>query len=257
MPRTPAEVLTRMRSVSTSSPRLVWHGADGRIELSGRVFDNWVAKSANLLVDELDATASTRISLDLPPHWKTLALAFACWQVGAVVVLDAGEAPGDGPATGGDTDDADIVLTSRERSPLDPPRLLACVALGSLALRWDGPLPRGAVDYAAEVRSHGDVFFGDPLSPKDDDAVDPVLVVHGGRAITARELPAPLGIPAADGSAGPATVLLEAGTDPLRTLAVALTVWQEEGTLVLVEDGVPVTDRMLAGERVTDRLGPS
>ena len=94
MPRTPAEVLTRMRSVSTSSPRLVWHGADGRIELSGRVFDNWVANSANLLVDELDATASTRISLDLPPHWKTLALAFACWQVGAVVVLDAGEAPG-------------------------------------------------------------------------------------------------------------------------------------------------------------------
>lgn len=251
MSRTPADVLARMRSVSTSSPRLVWHGAEGRIELSGRVFDNWVAKSANLLVDELDATAASRIALDLPPHWKTAALAFACWQVGAAVELDGDQ------AHGGDSGGADIVLTSRDAAPLEPPRLLACVALGSLAMRWDGPLPRGAVDYAAEVRSQGDVFVGDPGPAGSADGAGPVLVVVGGRTMTSAELLASVDIPPVDGAAGPATVLLEAGTDPLPTLAAALAVWQEERTLVLVEEGVPVTERMLAGERVTGRLGLS
>jgi hypothetical protein len=32
-------------------------------------------------------------------------------------------------------------------------------------------------------------------------------------------------------------------------------VWRRDGTLVLVEEGVPVTDRLLAGERVTIRWG--
>ncbi|MUK03537.1 hypothetical protein GM708_17525 [Vibrio cholerae] len=170
MPQTPLEILARMRSVNPSSPRLVWHGREGRIELSGRVFDNWVAKSSNFLVDELDAASGTEVELDLPVHWKSLALAFACWQVGCTVSLPAVTL-----GTGGGTDaasavsgGADIVVTSRPVPALEAPRLLVCVALGSLALGWDGPLPRGAVDFAAEVRSHGDAYVdptdAEPLS---------------------------------------------------------------------------------------------
>ena len=51
------------------------------------------------------------------------------------------------------------------------------------------------------------------------------------------------------------TLLLEPGASLGRALAAALAVWDLGGVLVLVEDGVPVTARLLAGERVTGRLG--
>lgn len=247
MPQTPVQLLTRMRSVSPTSPRLVWHGRDGRIELSGRVFDNWVAKSSNLLVDELDATDGTVVAVDLPVHWKSLALVFACWQVGAVVVpADDDVPPGSSVGT-----TADIVLSSRPGVEVDPPQLLACVALGSLALRWDGPLPRGAVDFAAEVRSHGDVFLDAADRPGAASAAP--LVRAAGRTLTAGDLAGMTALPG--GHAGPPTVLLEPGVDLLRALAAAVAVWDRDGALVLVEEGVPVTDRMLSGEKVTDRFG--
>lgn len=242
MPQPPSRILSTMRSVNPSSPRLVWHGQDGRIELSGRVFDNWVAKSSNLLVDELDATDTSRIALDLPPHWKSLALAFACWQVGALVIL---------PEETASPPDADILLSSRPDPEAAPSGLLVCVALGSLALGWDGPLPRGAVDFAAEVRSHGDVYQGQSV---DDDAP---LLQAGVRTLTAQDLLDTVTLPAAPGDTdtdGP-TLLLEPGAGLERTLAAALAVWAQGGVLVLVEDGLPVTDRLLTGERVTGRLG--
>ncbi|MBG6224162.1 uncharacterized protein (TIGR03089 family) [Arthrobacter sp. CAN_A2] len=270
MPQTPTQLLTRMRSVSPTSPRLVWHGREGRIELSGRVFDNWVAKSSNLLVDELDAAGGTTVAVDLPVHWKTLALVFACWQVGAVVVLEDDDVRS--AATVGTSADADIVLSSQAGVEVDPPRLLACVALGSLALRWDGTLPRGAVDFAAEVRSHGDVFLD---AADDPGAASAPLVRTPGGMLTAADLVDTLALPGGHGrgrdsaagaattdttsttytDAGSPTLLLEPGVGLLRALSAALAVWERDGALVLVEDGVPVTDRMLSGERVTDRLG--
>ena len=118
-----------------------------RVELSGRVLDNWVAKTSNLLQDELDAEPGTRLRLDLPAHWKSVILALAAWQLGMEVVFDDAEAellatadPGPGAARAG----FDAVLA---------------VALPALAMRWPGELPTGVVDYAAEVRSHGDVFM--------------------------------------------------------------------------------------------------
>lgn len=241
-PQTPAQILARMRSVAPASPRLVRHGTEGRIELSGRVFDNWVAKSSNLLVDELDATDGTLVALDLPVHWKTLALAFACWQAGAVVVL-----PDDAAFPS-----ADIVLASAPTGSVEPPRMLVCVALGSLAMRWDGPLPRGALDFAAEVRSQGDVFAAEPVDPAADATP---LVRTGDRTLTARDLGL-LHAPTAGPDPSP-TLLLEPGVGLLRTLSAAFDVWSRDGVLVLVEDGVPVTDRLLVGEGVTDQLGSS
>lgn len=255
----PTRVLTRMRTVTPASPRLVWYGAEGRIELSGRVFDNWVAKTSNLLMDELDVQEGTRVLLDLPVHWKTLALAFACWQTGALAVLPAGSADegaseeaSDGMRddTGTDSPDADVVASDRTGVVVGPEALHLCVALGSLALRWDeGPLPSGAVDYAAEIRSHADVYLGDEAEDPEAPAVR-----RGDTSWTAGQLAARLPL-AAGGQAGSRTVLLEPGTDVLEVLGAALTVWEHDGTLVLVEEGVPVTDRLLTGEAVTDRPG--
>lgn len=252
-----------MRTIDPSSPRLVWHGRDGRIELSGRVFDNWVAKSSNLLADELDAVEGTVIGFDLPVHWKTLALAFASWQTGGVVLLQAGP-DGESPdvsasdvesSTAGAPDDmhglvdADIVLSSRDLPEVRPPRLLVGVALGPLALAWDGkPLPSGAVDYAAEVRAQGDVHVGGP----EYDAAAPLLRT-GDRALTLAQLADASLLDGAGAADAAPTVLLDSSSGLLETLATACSVWARDGAIVLVEHGVPVTESLLAGERVTVR----
>ena len=63
---TPEKLLHAFRTDNPTAPRLTWYGPDSeRVEFSGRVLDNWVAKTANYLVDELDAEPGTVICLDL------------------------------------------------------------------------------------------------------------------------------------------------------------------------------------------------
>ncbi|WP_159615691.1 TIGR03089 family protein [Arthrobacter zhaoguopingii] len=240
----PTAVLSRLREAT--SPRLVWYGPDGRIELSGRVFDNWVAKTANLLVEELDAEAGMRVELDLPVHWKSLVWALACWQVGAVLV-PASAPPGTDPGPGSG---ADLVVTSAERE-VAPPAVQVAVALGALALGWPAPLPAGAVDYAAEVRSYGD-YFADAV------AQDPSTVLFDGAGADSAGPAGPLtvaglsrlyaAVPEPSG-----VVLLGADTSLPRALAAALAVWSVDGTLVVVHPEVPLTQSLLDGERVGAR----
>ena len=55
------DLMTALRSGQSTSPRLTWYGPDSeRVEFSGRVLDNWVAKTSNLLQDELDAEPGMR-----------------------------------------------------------------------------------------------------------------------------------------------------------------------------------------------------
>lgn len=246
---TPAAVLSHLRGVSASSPRLVWYGPDGRIELSGKVFDNWVAKTANLLVDELDAAPGTRIELDLPVHWKSLVWALASWQVGAVVV-PGGFGPTDSTPESRPESAPDIVVRAVEGGAVEPPAVLVVVALGALAMRWTGALPAGAVDYAAEVRSHGDIFAD--VAPQDRGTV----LFAAGSAPQGAE---PLTVEALQGMStaapGPqAVVLLEAETTLPNALAAAFAVWAADGTLILVHPEVTVTQSLLDGERVTARM---
>ncbi|WP_026551468.1 TIGR03089 family protein [Arthrobacter sp. H20] len=233
------ELMNQLRTVSPSAPRLIWYGPGGeRIELSGRVLDNWVAKTSNLLVEELDAEPGTRVALHLPGHWKTLVWVLACWQVGAVPV--DGSARADHPA--------EIVVSSSAAMTVDgPAQLLVLVALGALDLKWSGPLPAGAVDYAAEVRGYGDEFFDFPpadaeLTTVEQDSGDLRLPVLFDRA-------------AACGWT-PAGVLLVPADLPLETtLAAAVHCWSTGGTLIVAHPSVDLTENLLASERVTDRVG--
>jgi uncharacterized protein (TIGR03089 family) len=59
-----------------------------RVELSYRTFDNWVAKTANLLVDELGAEPGDRVGV-AAEHWQTPVVLAGCWRAGlGVVALD-------------------------------------------------------------------------------------------------------------------------------------------------------------------------
>ena len=228
-----AGLLDSFRS-ATGAPRLIWYGPDHeRVELSGRVLENWIAKTSNMLVEELDAAAGTVIAVDMPPHWKTLVWALASWQVGAVTVLD-----GEGAA--------DVRLTME--APIDEPRpgprdgLLVLVAPGALEMRWPGDLPAGAVDYAATVRAFGDVY----LDAAAEEGAE--LVRTGGAGYTFT------GLLDRAGEHGQGIWLVPASLPLLTVLTAAVRIWAGGGTVVLVHPDVEVTERLVKGERVTGRL---
>ncbi|UER53785.1 TIGR03089 family protein [Kineosporiaceae bacterium SCSIO 59966] len=154
-------LLRALQAQDPGRPRVTWYGPDGeRVELSARVLDNWVAKTGNLLVEELDATAGTTVRLDLPMHWRAAVWALAVPAVGAHLV-----GPGDP-----DADAPDVLVTTVPNAAhtAEPGRVVA-VELAALA-RSVADLPPGALDYNAEVSG-----FGDVLVPADDPAPLPPL----------------------------------------------------------------------------------
>ena len=87
-------LLARRVRHNGAEPLITYYDLDSgeRTELSAVSFANWVNKTSNLLVDELQVDPGDAVQLTLaethPGHWVTLIWELACWQVGAVVSLD-------------------------------------------------------------------------------------------------------------------------------------------------------------------------
>ncbi len=140
--------MVALQRSDASRPRITWYGPGGeRIELSARTLANWVNKTANLVVDELDLEPGDEVTIAMAPHWKSIVIDLAVRSAGGVPVWDEG--------------DADIVVTD-EPDRFDGDRILA-VEPASLARSFAGDLPPDAVDYAAEVTGQDDVFV--PIQP--------------------------------------------------------------------------------------------
>lgn len=125
-----------------------------RLEFSGETLANWVAKTANFLRDECDVEPGMRVAVLLPAHWQTAVVLLGAWWNGAVVTDD--------PAG------ADVALA--DAGHLDEAgtaSLVVGLSLDAFGRPLDG-LPGDAIDYASEVRMHGDSFA--PLDPVPGDA---------------------------------------------------------------------------------------
>lgn len=183
-PTGPVDLLRKTVAAEPSRPLVTFYDdASGeRVELSGTTFDNWVAKTANLLVDGLDARPGTRVVLALPPHWQTAAWLFACWSAGLVAVpvepdADLERVIADCVEPSGASEPY-LLVTAEERLAAAGAAATAAEELVGLSLHALGaPLrdhPPGVVDYAAEVRSYGDRFV--PSVPVDPDALALVMM---------------------------------------------------------------------------------
>ncbi|MDO5617502.1 TIGR03089 family protein [Kocuria sp.] len=85
-PRTVSAIFERLAAQPT--PAVVFYGHDGgRVELSGRVFENWVAKTANLLMDDLGLMTGDRTLVEPSMHWRNAVVMAAAWRIGATVEL--------------------------------------------------------------------------------------------------------------------------------------------------------------------------
>lgn len=218
------ELLTRWSGLQSGGPGrpfvTYYDVATGeRTELSGTTTANWVAKTANLLVDEFDAEPATRVEVALPTHWLRIVCILATWAVGGTVVDADGEVFVAGPDT------AEQPTGARHR-------------LASALLPFARPFPTapaGVVDLGVALPGQPDAFF--PL----DQPTDQVPAVDvTGLALTYGELET-------DIPPSSHRLLLTPGTlarDVTATLAAAL----GGGSIVLVSGASPADVDRLAGQ---------
>ncbi|MEU3979769.1 TIGR03089 family protein [Streptomyces sp. NPDC026672] len=164
--RTPADLLRSALAADPGRPLVTFYDdATGeRVELSVATFANWVAKTANLLQDEMSAGPGDRLALLLPAHWQTAVWLLACSSVGVVADVAGDPARADFVVAGPGSLDAGLGCGG-ERYAL---------SLAPLGRRFPTP-PEGYTDYAVAVPGHGDRFA--PYAPVDPEA--PALIVAG------------------------------------------------------------------------------
>lgn len=195
-----------------------------RVELSGRVLQNWAVKLIGLFTEELEeifdpAEPTPRVLVDSAPHWKSAAVVLAASSLGAQVVTAAGAADSSGTAS--------LVVTDRPQDWQSSPALgqaeLAALSPGLLDESFEDAvgqaIPAWVLDISGEVRQHPDQLLT-PLEP----VRLPESAESGG---------------AGTGGAGAGGTALvtraEWAADAVRAL---LSTWAHGGTVVLI-DGMP------------------
>lgn len=118
-----------------------------RTELSVTTYANWVAKTANLLADELMLDPGDDLRIDLPPHWLgtvflggLLSCGLGLDETAPVAIL--------GPDSLGN---GELAATT-----------MAC-SLRPFAVRFAEPLPAGVLDHGVLWAGQSDVFS--PIEP--------------------------------------------------------------------------------------------
>jgi uncharacterized protein (TIGR03089 family) len=132
-----------------------------RVELSTATLDNWVAKTANLLVDTLGLAPGGRVAVDLPVHWLTTAVLLAGWSAGAEVLFAV--ADGAGGEAAGEVNVAFVAADRVDTALAGDADEVVALSLRPLGARLAHPIA-GVLDYAAEVPGHGDRFHA-PAPP--------------------------------------------------------------------------------------------
>jgi uncharacterized protein (TIGR03089 family) len=242
VPRAVGALLAGLLRADPGRPRVTWYGPDGdRVELSARTLDNWVAKAANLLVEEYDAGPGTFVDVRLPGHWRTVTWLLATWVVGA------------GAAVGGDRA-GDVLVTDDPAAAVADgaePSAVVAVALPALATSFGAGLPTGVLDGTAEVRLRGDVFV--PLVAPT--ATDTALVLPTGPLTHGELLPAARDVARAAG--WPAQVRLLTPAGPGDAVTAVLAPLLLDGSVVLHSPALDADrlDRIAEQERTTARHG--
>ena len=135
-----------------------------RVELSYRTFENWTAKVANLLVEELGIAEGARVAVLVGNTWRAVAISFACWRAGIGLLALDPAAPAELAAARLRDGGVAAAFVADERvagvaAALGPARgRPALVAVGGGLLGRSGADPATAVDFGGVVLGMGDLF---------------------------------------------------------------------------------------------------
>ena len=174
----------------SAAPMLTWYddATGDRTELSGATLDNWVSKTANLLLDGVGLAPGDTVAVLLPPHWQTAAIILGVSAAG--LAADLGDLPRPVEAlftTPGRAAEASAWPTGDR------------YATGLLPLAMPlRDVPPGYVDYVTDVRNYGDHFGGAPVGEDDPALAGPVEMSHLAVMRTATGRAAELALTAGD-----------------------------------------------------------
>lgn len=186
IPRALAQAVRR----DPTTPLLTYYddATGDRTELSGATLDNWVSKTANLLLDGVGLAPGDTVAVLMPPHWQTAAIVLGVSAAG--LAADLGDRPGP----------VDALFTTPDQVTAAAGKATGDrYATGLLPLAMPlRDLPAGYQDYVLEVRNYGDHFGGAPVAPDDAALAAPVPLSHLAVVRTATERAAELGMTAGD-----------------------------------------------------------
>jgi uncharacterized protein (TIGR03089 family) len=171
----PADLLSRTKRRDPSRPLITYYDLDagGRTELSVATVDNWVAKAAGLLVDELDVADGDVVDVDLPAHWLGLVVIAATWTLGATVALPEG-----GQGAGGAAPEAAVRVRAAGEVASTGGVGLVVTSTRPLGGPAGTPLPPGAVDLGRDALGYPDVLAA-PALPSQDPLLTAATVPPG------------------------------------------------------------------------------
>lgn len=154
------QLLNALLAANPSSPRVTIYNEEvgSRLDFSATTLDNWAAKVANMLREELDLEAGDAIALALPVDWQTVVIALGALAAEVRVEIIASH--------------ADAIAASDALAVFVPPELqnthteATVVAVtsdpfGRGVVECGGDLLPGVVDFSPTTRAFGDVFYED------------------------------------------------------------------------------------------------
>lgn len=118
-----------------------------RTELSTTTLANWVAKTANLLRDDVGAAPGDRVAVLLPAHWQAAAILLGAWSAAAVV----GTTPAGAAAAFASGDRVAAAAGADE---------VFALSLAPLGRAFPAGPPPGTRDYSVDVLAQGDRWSG-------------------------------------------------------------------------------------------------
>lgn len=160
------KLFAHLLSADPASPRLtVYDESTGaRMDFSAQTLDNWAAKIANMLEEELDLEEGSTIAIDLPVSWQAAVTVFGALAARVNVRMTS------------EPSDEDAVFTTLERHEAwagggADVLLVSADPFGRGIEESGGEMPVGALDFGPTVRFYGDQYFGDaPALPELIDA---------------------------------------------------------------------------------------
>ncbi|MDO4928895.1 MAG: TIGR03089 family protein [Corynebacterium sp.] len=164
------QLLNALLAANPSSPRLtIYDETEGsRLDFSATTLDNWAAKVANMLREELDLEAGDNITLALPVNWQAVVIILGALAAEVEVEIIAPHP--DAIAAR----DPLVVFVPPELQSVDTEAIVVAVTsdpFGRGVVECGGELLPGVVDFSPTTRAYGDVFYEDGPALTDTVAV--------------------------------------------------------------------------------------
>lgn len=166
------KLLEHLLRADPAVPRLTVYteSTGARLDFSAQTLDNWAAKIANFLIEELDLTPGDVIAINLPVSWQAAVIALGA--ITARIDYDFSDSPPGAEVLFTNPD------TSRTRTSANVNTDVVAVTddpFGRGISELGGIVPPGVIDFGPTVRFYSDHYLGDTPALAADGAPERLL----------------------------------------------------------------------------------